>query len=223
MLGKILSSSLLFISLAHAQDWNYQTIQNWAGACQTGQSQSPINIENAFFDSGLTDLIFNWEVSHTAPFHNGHTIEVPYEKGSSIVFKNKSFTLKQFHFHSPSEHTLNGKSYPLEVHFVHADEAGKLLVVGVFVEDGKFNSALADTVEGRSVIARNLLPTSTTYYNYNGSLTTPPCSEGVTWIVLREAIEASKDQLEWLPKLNNGANNRPVMPINGREILTTDL
>lgn len=203
--------------------WDYSSNEGWTGACNSGTSQSPINIQNAFYDATLGDLNMSWAQIEMKPFFNGHTIEVPYSVGSKINFRNMETALKQFHFHAPSEHTLNNKQYAMEVHFVHQDSSGKILVVGVFIDEGKFNATLGDVFDGRTTSAENLLPLSQVYYNYNGSLTTPPCSEGVTWIVMKEAIEASQEQIQYLKNFTKGVNNRPVQAINGREIKTTDI
>lgn len=216
------------------EEWSYSFPSGpnqWAGTCAAGAAQSPIAIENGdiqefkntTYDSELKDLKLSWTSTNTKPFYNGHTVQVPYAAGSETEFQGEVFPLAQFHFHSPSEHTLNEKFYPLEIHFVHQTKEGKILVVGIFVEEGKFNAALSDVWDARDISGQNLLPTDLKYFHYKGSLTTPPCTEGVTWIVLKEPIEASREQLIVLQKITGGPNNRPLQPLNRRVIGTTDI
>lgn len=205
--------------------------------CGTGIDQSPVDIEsgknagiiNTTPDTALESLNLNWTASKFIENYNGHTLQMNYDQGSSISFEGKSFDLKQFHFHSPSEHILDGRQYPLEMHFVHQSENGTT-VVGVFFKEGAFNQTLQNiwdnnpkeegviVVPGLSMNAMDFLPKDLSYYHYTGSLTTPPCTEGVNWIVLKQPIEASSDQLRFLQKRLSGPNNRPIQPQDGRMI-----
>lgn len=207
-------------------------------ACSMGADQSPIAIEsgevaglrNAFSDNSLPLITPQWSDSSMTIVNNGHTLQVVYAPGSTIDFEDTQYELKQFHFHSPSEHMLNERQYPLEVHFVHQTPAGQLLVVGVFFKVGAANAALesiwanAPTTPETTVRAPQLinglsfLPAGATYFTYGGSLTTPPCSEGVRWIVMKEPVEASPEQLRFLQKTMGFTNNRPVQPLDGRGI-----
>lgn len=242
MINKSFFAFLLLVisSIALAQEWTYSFPTGpaqWTGTCASGATQSPVAIENGdiadfrntVFDPNLADLKLSWTATSSHPYFNGHTVQTPYVNGSTTEFSGETYPLTQFHFHSPSEHALNEKFYPLEIHFVHQTKEGKILVIGVFVEEGKFNSALADVWDGlaqesnKDLFALNLLPTDLKYFNYKGSLTTPPCTEGVTWVVLKEPIEASKEQLGMLQKITRGPNNRPLQPLNGRVIGTTDI
>ncbi|PHQ94334.1 MAG: carbonate dehydratase [Pseudoalteromonas sp.] len=157
--------------------------------------------------------------------------ELNYAAGSSLQSEGAEYDLLQFHFHSPSEHTLNGKSFPLEVHFVHKAQDGTLAVVGVMFEEGAENAELAKiwkdmpkaandvTTSDVTVNAGNLLPVDQTVIRYAGSLTTPPCSEGVKWHVMTSPIEVSKEQVEkFLSTVP--ANNRPLQPLNDRSFKT---
>jgi carbonic anhydrase len=234
--------SFLLMSSAFAQEWSYSFpngpaqwgSQSSFAACAQSDSQSPIDIEsgevadfkNVTFDQKLQGLEFSWMDSFANPMHNGHTIEVPFENGSTTKFQGESYSLKQFHFHSPSEHTLNERFYPLEIHFVHKGAGNKTLVIGVFVSEGNFNAELGEVLEKHDIShfsAFDLLPRDLNYFNYRGSLTTPPCSENVDWIVLKLPIEASKEQLKILQKINGGPNNRPLQSLNNRTIRTTEL
>jgi carbonic anhydrase len=184
-----------------------------------GGSQSPVDLVGALQVPGLESLQLNYQPSKVVLTNNGHTLQVNYDKGSSLTFAGKRFELVQYHFHTPSEHTLEGRSYPLELHLVHQATDKSLAVVGVLIAEGAPHSALlkfwnrlpktpSEVDTGTSISARDLLPRSTDdYYTYPGSLTTPPCSENVTWIVLRHQVEASKAQI---------AAFREVFPMNAR-------
>lgn len=210
--------------------------------CATGAEQSPIAIEsgevagirNAFPDRSLETLNPQWNDTPVSVLNNGHTIQVSYMAGSTIAFDGTQYELKQFHFHSPSEHLLNERQYPLEAHFVHQTASGQLLVVGVFFKVGVENAELAKiwrsapAHEGETqtspelVSASQLWPGSGEYFTYGGSLTTPPCSEGVRWIVMKVPVEASAQQLSFLQKQMGFTNNRPAQPLDGRLISIGD-
>lgn len=198
--------------------------------CAEGRNQSPVNITEAI-DGELPAMAFSYSAGGKEILNNGHTVQVNYAPGSTVEIEGRSFELKQFHFHSPSENTIDGKSYPLEAHFVHADKDGNLAVIGVMFEEGAANTelqkawaqmpgkasgkeALAQTVD-----ARALLPEKRDYYRFNGSLTTPPCTEGVRWVVMKQAETASKAQIEQFARTVGFANNRPVQPLNARMIV----
>jgi carbonic anhydrase len=232
----ILTSSHAFAS-EHAH-WGYAgegAPENWASlsgdnfAC-TGKNQSPINL-TGFIESELVPLVFNYQVGGNEILNNGHTVQVNYQKGSGINIDGKQFNLLQFHFHSPSENNINGESYPLEAHLVHADKDGNLAVVAVMFKEGAENKGLAAAWkqipmhEGdkntfvQSLDANDILPENKNYYRFNGSLTTPPCSEGVRWFVMKEVITASKAQIDAFKATMHGSNNRPLQAVNSRVIL----
>lgn len=196
--------------------------------CAKGQKQSPIDISKAQ-DENLTDIVFNYKPSKINIINNGHTVQVNYDEGSSIKVNGSEYKLVQFHFHDPSEHTINGKSFGMELHLVHKNEKGELAVVGVLIENGKENAAY-NTVWANiplkagekkelkeTVNAADLLPASKLYYTYPGSLTTPPCTEGVTWLVLKTPIQMSQSQIDAFTGVHKG-NSRPVQPLNSRGI-----
>lgn len=197
--------------------------------CATGQTQSPVDIA-AIVMSNLADITFNYQPSALNIVNNGHTIQVNYEVGSSIELDGQSYELLQFHFHTPSEHTIGGKSFPMEMHLVHKNANDELAVIGVMLQEGAENGGLAPIwnnmpteVDGTMMPAEvlnveTLLPESRLSYRYNGSLTTPPCSEGVKWMVLTTPIELSSAQIATFESLFH-INNRPVQPFNGRTIL----
>jgi carbonic anhydrase len=199
-------------------------------ACSEGKNQSPIDLSN-FIESDLAPLEFHYQADGNAIVHNGHTVQVNHAPGSRILIDGHIFALKQHHFHVPSENRAEGKSYPMEAHFVHADTEGKLAVVAVLFEEGAANPALArvwaalpaKAGEKRSlspgIAASDLLPAGRDYYRYNGSLTTPPCTEGVRWFVMKEPVFASRAQIGKLARALGHPNNRPTQPINARPLL----
>jgi len=198
-------------------------------ACKTGNEQSPIDITKPAAEH-LPAIQFSYKASPLAIVDNGHTVQVNYGPGSSIDVGGHRYELKQFHFHHPSENKLHGKASALEIHFVHADADGKLAVVGVLVDEGAANPALQtlwdnipktkgreSKVAGVNVNAAELLPATHGYYNFPGSLTTPPCSEGVSWFLLKAGDHASGEQIAAFAKLYP-LNARPVQPLHGRTI-----
>jgi carbonic anhydrase len=207
-------------------------------ACGNGKAQSPINLAPSK-GNGATNWKMEYKTTSLRIAHhehvddivdNGHTIQITVEEGSTITLNGKVFTLKQFHFHTPSEHTLDGKHFPMEVHFVHQNEDGSFAVVGVFIEEGKANENFAKIIEHlpsapgetKHVTDAKLdlqvhLPKNINAYHYKGSLTTPPCSENVDWLVLRDKVTMSAEQIKaFSSRLKN--NNRPMQPLNDRKI-----
>ncbi|WP_066381830.1 carbonic anhydrase [Anabaena sp. CA = ATCC 33047] len=198
--------------------------------CQTGRQQTPINLE----DTTVTEaeaLIFNYRPTPLKIIHNGHSIQVNYAPGSAMTFKGESFNLVQFHFHHPSEHQITGQPFDLEIHLVHRSQAGKLAVVGIFAQTGTFNPVLQSIWDvmpiqpqpeqitaNTSINVSQLLPSDRSFYEYRGSLTTPPCSEDVLWFVMQQPIEASKQQIQQFAALFPH-NSRPLQPLNSRTVL----
>jgi len=197
--------------------------------CKLGVRQSPVSI-TITEKSDLASINFHYYATPLKIVNNGHTIQINYGSGSSIMIGNKKYDLLQFHFHNPSEHKLNGVSYPMEVHFVHRGADGKLAVVGVFMKEGKGNEFIhtlwdnlpkeegkENAVTALKINAKDLLPSNATYYNYPGSLTTPPCSEIVNWFVLKTPIEVSGAQLDKFASIFK-RSARPVQPLHGRVV-----
>ena len=203
--------------------------------CRDGKNQSPINIVTAkvVHTNSLKDLGFFYTTGANEAINNGHTIKVDVAKGSYIELDGIKFELIQFHFHSPSENKIDGRSFPLEAHFVHQSKDGQLAVVAVMYEDGKDNEVLKKVcntifsnvheVHKCDLTAKDinmLLPKNKDYYRFSGSLTTPPCSEGVRWVVLEHYLKISKKQTDkFVNVMMKGHNERPVQPINARRIL----
>lgn len=233
---KILFMSLLLgcLTSVHADDWSYSQAQQWGkldqkySACN-GVNQSPINIERAV-KAELEPLKFSYDTQVQAIQNNGHTVQVDFAQGGVLHLDGDQFALKQFHLHSPSENKIKGKSYPLEIHFVHANAKGELAVVGLMYEQGIENPMLTRMWErlpkskGEKVVLKtpqpvnNMLPKNREYYRFSGSLTTPPCSEGVRWIIMKEIQYASDKQIRQFSELMGHPNNRPIQPLNGRII-----
>jgi carbonic anhydrase len=211
-------------------DWQYLCV----GYAECGgKTQSPINISNPSTSSGSANLTLNYTSSTTDIVNNGHTIQFNYNPGSSMQWRGESWELLQFHMHTASEHTVNGASYPMEAHFVHKNQAGELAVIGILFEAGQasaffspFMSSLP-TTKGQTVktsatyTVKDVFPASLGHYQYDGSLTTPPCSKGVNWIVLRETMTASATQLTQFKAIMK-QNNRPVQALNGRQVKRFD-
>lgn len=196
--------------------------------CGTGVMQSPVNIIR---NSRTTRSIkFKYLKSSLQIINTGHTIKVNPDRGSSISMGGRQYHLMQFHFHNPSEHTINGIYYPLEIHFVHQNRDHQTVVLGVLVEQGSRNKEIdkiwhfLPRAPGQKQIPRaiyinpyNLLPRDKKAYSYMGSLTTPPCNEGVAWHLFKHPIQLSYDQIEAFKSIYSG-NNRPVQPLHNREV-----
>ncbi|EJI1384241.1 carbonic anhydrase [Vibrio alginolyticus] len=230
-----LGLALVFTGTAYAASWGYEGNHgpaHWgefASECAKGQNQSPINIESAT-EAKLEKLNFDYEGKAISLLNNGHTLQTGLEGKNTLTIDGKEFTLKQFHFHTPSENHVDGKEYPLEAHFVHADKVGHLAVVAVFFKLGDANPDLAkmlaniptkdqDVTIKVPFDADAIIPSDKDYYRFNGSLTTPPCSEGVRWFVMKEAQTISPEQIKFFSEVM-GKNNRPIQPLNARMVLT---
>lgn len=202
---------------------------------KSGTRQSPIDIQSKSASrASLPPLQVNYAETTLEILNNGHTIEDDYHGGGTLNVGGHEYRLAQFHFHSPSEHTLDGVNSPMEMHLVHKDAQGQLAVIGVMISEGAAHPELAklwkhlpaqpgraEEVPGESVNAAKLLPASLSCFRYSGSLTTPPCSEDVSWFVLRQPITASAEQIAAFRSIISG-NNRPTQPLNGRVVNITD-
>ncbi len=202
------------------------------GTCKVGRHQSPIDIRGAK-TADLPAIAFEYRPSPLKVIDNGHTVQVTYAPGSSIAVAGQRYELQQLHFHHPSEEKVNGKSYPLVAHLVHKNADGKLAVVAVLLKEGPANPFIAEiwkqlpaeegrevAPEGVSIDASQLLPASRGYYTFTGSLTTPPCTEGVTWLVLKDPAQVSSAQVQAFAN-KYPHNARPVQPLNGRVVQAT--
>ena len=211
----------------------------WA-LCAEGLEQSPIDLANASevelpgveirLPSGQEVEVLNQE-GVIGALDNGHTIQINSKTGETLTVGDKTFALMQFHFHAPSEHTVDGEHFPMEMHFVHQAEDGALAVVSVLIEAGAQNPSIAPlwaqlaeapgnetTVQIPAEFADHIFSGDATgIYHYGGSLTTPPCSEGVQWYVRRTPTQFSKDQIAAFTAVYDH-NNRPVQALNARNV-----
>lgn len=217
---------------AHAHiHWSYEGEggpANWGklkpeyASCASGQRQSPIDIRDGI-KVDLEPIKFAYRPSHFRVVDNGHTIQVTVA-GSSIALLGKTYELQQFHFHRPSEERVNGKLFEMVVHLVHKAEDGKLAVVAVLLDRGQENQVVQTIWNnlplekkeevmppGLTIDVSQLLPENRSYYTYMGSLTTPPCSEGVLWLVMKQPQQLSPEQLGIFARLYSN-NTRPVQP-----------
>lgn len=234
-------SSVSIANETKTSHWGYtghNTPETWGSlspkyhTCSDGLNQSPINVTSSIHDTSFKPLELTYTKNGSKEIvNNGHTVQVNMEPGDTLVVDGITFELKQFHFHTPSENHIEGKSFPLEAHFVHLDKDGNIAVVALMFEEGAENTELAkvwaqmpqkagDKNELKlSDIASVLLPKDQHYYRFNGSLTTPPCTEGVRWFVLKTPVTISKKQVEQFKHIMHHANNRPIQKTNARIII----
>jgi len=222
-----------------AQHWGYSGEtgpEHWGKldpgftVCGIGRNQSPVDLDQAI-GANMKPLRLRYKAGAKEIVNTGHSFQVNYAPGSLLIVQNRYFQLSQLHFHAPSENRINGQTFPLEAHLVHVDGFGNLAVLAVMFNAGAPNpflaslwdkmpasrGAKADLPAGLNVM--QMLPTLRSYFRYNGSLTTPPCTEGVFWMVLKSPVTASKEQIEKFTKTVGYPNNRPLQPLNARPLL----
>lgn len=202
-------------------------------ACASGQQQSPINIETAYSQK-LDYLQIEYKTTKLSLLNNGHTLQHNIDPGSFLSIGKDRYQLLQFHLHTPSEESIAGKRFAMDIHMVHKSEDGRLAVLTLLIEEGKKDNALFNTL-WKSLPAENetrnfdkisfnpatLLPNKLNYWTFMGSLTTPPCTEGVRWLILKSPIQLSTKQVDRFRKLFP-MNARPVQPLNQRVVLDTE-
>jgi carbonic anhydrase len=229
-----------FAEESHGPHWSYDGAtgpDKWggldaaSGMCTTGTQQSPINLIEPI-SARQPQLDVAWSKRPDTIVNNGHTIQLNFAAGDTLKVGDRGYAPTQFHFHHPSEHLVNGEAFAMEAHFVHAAEDGGLAVVGVLMTPGRSNAVFEKIVstmplkEGPPIPAdpaidpNGLLPARRAYYRYEGSLTTPPCSETVNWLVLAERIEVAEADIARFAKLYP-MNARPVQNRNRRFILSS--
>lgn len=198
--------------------------------CKHGRNQSPVDLHEATGTS-KGKLAFRHPPAFYTVTNNGHTIEaVPDTTVDNLRIGQTPFSLKQFHFHVPSEHTFRTKHFPMEIHFVHQSRTEELTVLAVMVKEGRKNPTLQPLLERTLTTGESfrlsevlditpLFPEKRAHFRLNGSLTTPPCSEGVHWMIFTSPIEASDAQIARMRELIGVANNRPVQPLNARIVI----
>jgi carbonic anhydrase len=219
----------------HVAHWDYEGEmgpENWGKefpTCGKGKSQSPLNIKGPF-EKVRFSVVPDYKPGPLKILNNGHTIQVNVTPGSKIRIDGKAFELLQFHFHRPSEEHINGKPSAMVIHFVHKNDSGELAVLGVLLQEGNENPGIktlwsyAPPKEGAEVAPdnvafnpNNLLPREMDFFHYDGSLTTPPCTEKVKFYILKSQVNISKEQITQFPfKMNS----RPVQPLNERKIFS---
>ncbi len=226
-------------AVAHAEGphWEYEghggaakwgELDDAYKACTLGAEQSPIDLSGAI-KATLDPPNLEWKPQAFKVVNNGHTIQADATPGSTLTIGKDRYNLTQFHFHTPSEHSLGGKRSVMEVHFVHARPDGRLAVVGVFMKAGRKNASFAAIMQAapksegeknldKPLDPRQLLPGSRALYRYQGSLTTPPCSEVVNWNVYEQAAEVAAEDIEAFKALF-AMNARPLQPVNRRFLL----
>lgn len=240
----LLAPNLTFAEDSHVDPhWLYEEQENWGlltdqlynppfpyAECNIGQKQSPVNIEEKYVIKveKIDELQPKYIEETLSLTNNGHTIRANTAK-SKLYFGNNEYDLVQYHFHAPSEHLVNGVAYPMEIHFVNGTADGRMAVVGVMVKEGAFNLAFQEildlapnqvgqTANSSSLIhPEQLLPAHTQhFYTYTGSLTTPPCNEGVQWFILQEPLEVSEKQIKAFNSKFYHNNARSEQRLNGR-------
>jgi carbonic anhydrase len=217
---------------ASAPHWEYSGElgpEHWGqlrrdyATCDLGRRQSPIDIVETHKQK-LPEIQFQYRSAPLRLVNDGHTVRVRMANGSRIVLGKENYSLQQVHFHVPGGDRIQGREYDMAAHFVHKSSTGRLAVVVVLFRQGGENAALAALwpkiparAEGERLDATQLLPAARDYYAYEGSLTAPPCTEGVTWLVLKQPLELSADQLARYRKIFPN-NARPVQPLHGRVV-----
>lgn len=204
-----------------------------AGLCEQGRRQSPIDIV-APLRRPLPSLQFDYHAAPLRLVHDGHTVRVRFANHSQLVVGRQRYTLQQFHFHLPGGDRIAGEEFAMGMHYTHKSPSGQLMTLVLLFRVGQENPALAallphlsapgqpeHTVAHQTVDAAAWLPAQRGYYVYDGSLTGPPCTEGVRWLVMKQPLQLSAAQLALLKSLIP-ANARPVQPLNGRPVLESE-
>lgn len=215
--------------------------------CKNGQSQSPVNINESevVLDKSLPEITFSYYSTPKTVLNTGKGIRVTAGRNNKLVFKRRVYNFKYLEFHLPAEHQLNNEPADMEAQFVHQNEAGDFLIVSTLFKVRQANSALAKLIDqlpkrgdpetivktpttnttcgiAPEIGACGLLPINKSYYYYPGSLTKPPCSEDVKWIIMKKRLSVSQKQLDALLEAAGGTNQRPIQPLNQRQIYTRD-
>ena len=197
--------------------------------CEAGSHQSPIDITMPSEDRAPERLLLHYRQAELQAMHNGHSIQVKVSPGSELHVNGRTYRLMQFHFHEPSEHHIEGKTSPFELHFVHRDQAGHIVVVSLLADLGAGHPVVSalwsslpmyagESAPSRQLDLSTLIPNSLHHFAYQGSLTTPPCTEGVQWIVMRDKISIAQSQIDQFVALV-GHNARAIQPIHDRRVL----
>lgn len=228
-------------ALHHSSDsphWTYdgeQGMDHWGMlsrgymTCESGSHQSPIDIMMPAEDRAPERLQFHYRRADIQTMHNGHSIQVKVSPGSELQVNGRTYQLMQFHFHEPSEHHIEGKASPFELHLVHRDGIGHIVVVSLLADLGVGHPVLStlwsslpmhagESAPSRQLDLSALIPNNLHHFAYHGSLTTPPCTEGVHWIVMKDKISIAQAQIDQFVVLV-GHNSRAIQPIHDRQVL----
>ena len=220
-------------------EWDYPapgTPENWGSlseefrTCAVGVEQSPVNLTG--YTSAASAIAFNYAGAAVTARNNGHTVYLDYADGNSIDIDGRRYELQSIHSHAPGEHLVDGQDFAAELHLVHGDPDGDLAVVGLLFRIGEASPLIQNLLDvapevGRSVslsggpTAAEYVPSRLDFYGYDGSLTTPPCTEGVRWVVMQHIDTISEEQVRELQELSGGPNNRPVQSLGERKIFAT--
>lgn len=229
----VLAPAVLVTTACGSAHWGYAGAhgpEHWGDMYATcrGKAQSPVDIRQTQMATVATPIAFDYRDSRLTVTNNGHTIQGDYDPGSFMTVGGTRYELLQFHFHRPAEERVQGRVFPLDAHLVHRAADGTLAVVAVLFNEGAPNPTIETVwrqLPTRSggqrapanvvINAATLLPSDRSYYAYMGSLTTPPCSEGVRWHVLKTPLSVSTMQLHTFPFPMNA---RPVQPLNDRVV-----
>lgn len=241
MVGKAVARAPLLLALValcatsdEARHWSYsgkEGPEHWGGVCRKGKAQSPIDIRTASAKvKPLPVLLFDYRPGPLHIVDSGHSVQVDVEPGSSLTIGSERYSLVQFHFHKPSEEAIDGRHYAMVAHLVHRDAGGRVAVVAVLLKAGSENPLIdklwrnVPSEKGREanldavmISPGQLLPVNRSYFTYEGSLTSPPCTEGVRWIVLKTPQSVSIGQIIGFGRFYP-MNARAIQPTNGREI-----
>lgn len=226
-------------SALHGPDnWSYyggKGPSNWYkldpsfSACREGKQQSPIDIRGVKANNALPAIDFHYVSGPVTLVNTGHTVRINVAPGGYILLGGDRYDLVEFHFHHPAEDLVNGKLSDLVIDLVHKNTSGELAIIAVRVDEGQVNGSLAalwpslPRVAGATATLQDpfnplgLLPPDRRYWTYTGSITVPPCTEGVRWLVMQTATQFSQDQMESFARLYPD-NARQVQPMRGRKI-----
>lgn len=216
-------------------DWDYENT-NWeeisASECRSNV-QSPVNINTEdVIKADLAEIAYDYAPFTMKIVDNGHTVQVHGTEESAITVEGKRYQFRQLHFHAPAEHTIDEKRYPLEMHLVHQEEGtDNLVVLGVLIEEADTANPFLEKIFTQvpeqkeeevqtdvTLMLSDYIPPSQEHFTYIGSLTTPPCTVGVDWIIFKETIPASEGQINKFQQLYSN-NARPLQPLNNRRVL----
>ncbi len=239
----LMSTVFLLVSCQSTTEssWGYvgdKGPDNWAKIepefklCGQGTQQSPINIRlDKLVKLAGKDFSLSYLTAANEIVNNGHSIQINIKDGSFLTINGFKYSLKQFHVHTPSENMIDDKSYPMEAHFVHISKEGKIAVIAVIFDIAENKNVIIDKILSSSPQLGNkedfnltkeeilaLIPNTKRYYHFKGSLTTPPCTEGVEWFVLEAKKHITKEQKKHLMTILRHKNNRPVQKINKRVV-----